>query len=285
VANPTDNDLEITHLLQRLASQEPQEAWGEFLTVSSPLIHQVIQAFEREPDLAGDCFLFVCENLCQDGFRRLRRFKAGGSARFSTWLRVVVRNLCLDWHRKEFGRQQIFETIARLSPLDQEVFRLVYHQRLSKEDCHFRLLGHHPGLTLVLIEDCLNRIQQTLTPRQLWLLQARRPRVESLEKGTDEEPGGSIREIIDPSPNPETLAAAKEEQAALYRALGRLHASERLLLKLRYDQELTLSGIARIMSLKDAQTADRRIREILEKLRKHLIYYSGASGKTGAESV
>jgi RNA polymerase sigma factor (sigma-70 family) len=284
VANPTDNDLEITHLLQRLASQEPPEAWGEFLTAYSPLIHQVIQVFERGPDLVGDCFLFVCEKLCHDQFRRLRRFKSDGRARFSTWLRVVVRNLCLDWHRQEFGRQQIFHTIARLTPLDQEVFRRVYIQNLTKEDCYFRLLEHYRELTLSLIEDSLNRIQQALTPRQLWLLQTRRPKAESLEDGTDEHEGSS-RQTTDPGPDPETLAAAKEQQAALESALGQLHASERLLLKLRFDQEMTLLGIARLMELKDAQTADRRIRDVLEKLRKKLLPYAGGSGKMGATSV
>jgi RNA polymerase sigma factor (sigma-70 family) len=286
VANPPDDNQKIAQTLERLASAEPQEPWSQFLEDFSPLILRVIQAFEREPDSAGDCFLFVCEKLSQDQFRRLRRFKPEGSARFSTWLQVVVRNLCRDWHRKEFGRLQIFQTIARLAPLDQEVFRSVYHQNLTKEDCYFRLLERHPGLTLSLFEESLIRIQRALTPRQLWLLQARRPRVGSLENATDDdEQGTSSPRIADPNPDPEALSAMKEQQAALERALGRLEASERLLLELRFDQGMTLRGIARLMDLKDAQTADRRIRDILEKLRRMLNLTYGARGKTGAPSV
>jgi RNA polymerase sigma factor (sigma-70 family) len=285
MVNPSVDDPEITQLLQRLASKEAQEAWDQFLQKYSPLVHQVIQVFERELDSAGDCFLFVCEKLCQNRFRRLLHFNPEGRARFSTWLRVVVRNLCLDWHRKEFGRQQIFQTIARLTPLDQEIFRNVYHKNLTKEDCYFRLLRRYPGLTPNLIDDGLDRIRQALTPRQLWLLQARRPRIEPLEIGTGDEQNVSSRQIADPSPDPETLAAAREKQAALGQALGRLKASERLLLKLRFDQGLKLQEIARLMALNDAQTADRRIRDVLEKLRKQLGPYSYGRGKTGAESV
>jgi RNA polymerase sigma factor (sigma-70 family) len=275
----------MAQVLRRLASQEPQEAWSQFLTNYSPLIQQVIHAFEREPDLAGDCFLFACEKLCQDRFRRLRRFKPGGSARFSTWLRVVVRNLCLDWHRKEFGRQQILQTIARLAPLDQEVFRSVYHQNLSKEECYFRLRGHHPGLTLSLIEDSLNRIQQTLTPRQIWLVRTRRPKVGTLESGTEDDQEASGIQIADPNPDPEALSAAKEQLVALHQALGRLQVAERLLIRFRFEQGLTLQEIARLTDLKDAQTADRRIRDILEKLRKQLNPSFDERGKTGTASV
>ncbi len=34
----------------------------------------------------------------------LRRFRPGGASRFSTWLVVVVRRLCLDHHRQRYGR-------------------------------------------------------------------------------------------------------------------------------------------------------------------------------------
>jgi RNA polymerase sigma factor (sigma-70 family) len=285
VANPHDHSLESTRFLERLASPDPQEAWNQFLTDYSPLIRQVILAFEEDFDLAGDCFLFVCEKLCQEKFRRLRRFKPEGSARFSTWLRVVVRNLYMDWHRKEFGRQQIFQTIRRLIPLDQEVFHAVYHQKLSKEDCYSHLLGRHRGVTLNLIEESLNRIQKALSSRQLWLLQTRRPKFESLENRAVDQQEVSSRQIADPRPDPETLASMNQQQTALERALGGLEAGQRLLLKLRFEQEITLQAIARLMNLKDAQTADRRIREILETLRKQLNLTSEARGKTGATSV
>ena len=110
------DDSQVGQILDGLSSKLPEHAWSEFLQVYAPLILQVIRSFERDIDHSSGCFLFVCEGLSRSRFHRLRRFRLGGSARFSTWLRVVVRNLCLDWHRKEFGRQRIFESMSHLWP-------------------------------------------------------------------------------------------------------------------------------------------------------------------------
>ena len=135
------------------------------------------------------------------------------------------------------------------------------------------------------MDQSLERIQRELTPRQLWLLSSCNPKLESLETESDGDPEVSQRQIADPRPDPETLAALKEQESGLQRALDRLSASERLLLRLRFDQGLTLLEIARLTKLKDAQTVDRRIRDILEKVRRDLESAGGAHGKTESMSV
>ena len=135
------------------------------------------------------------------------------------------------------------------------------------------------------MDQSLERIQRELTPRQLWLLSSCNPKLESLETESDGDPEVSQRQIADPRPDPKTLAALKEQKSGLQRALGRLSASERLLLRLRFDQGLTLLEIARLTELKDAQTVDRRIRDLLEKLRRELELAGGAHGKTESMSV
>src|SRR5205814_9688368 len=107
----------INKILKQLRS-EPEAAWTLFLHEYASLILQVVRHFERNSDQASDCFQFICERLCEDRCRRLRKFKPKGAATFSTWLRAVVRNLCLDWHRKQFGRRRVFRSISRLSDLD-----------------------------------------------------------------------------------------------------------------------------------------------------------------------
>src|SRR5258706_12794353 len=101
-------DEDPGRILRGLTSDEAQSAWSEFLQSYAALIYQVVGFFERDTDHAADCFLFVCEHLSNNRYRRLRAFRVDGPAKFTTWLRAVVRNLCLDWHRKEFGRQRIF---------------------------------------------------------------------------------------------------------------------------------------------------------------------------------
>src|SRR5690348_6219255 len=141
-------DFPIARILERLATPECGQAWAEFLETYSACVLQTVKLFERDADPVADCFLFACEGLSEKGFRRLRSFKPEGSAQFTTWLRVVVRNLCLDWHRKEVGRNRVFQSIAKLGPLDQEIFRCVYEQGLSQDQSLNVLRADRPQLAL-----------------------------------------------------------------------------------------------------------------------------------------
>jgi RNA polymerase sigma factor (sigma-70 family) len=275
----------IAGILARLASREFQEAWAEFLEAYSPLILQMVRNFEREPDAVSDCFLFVCERLCEKSSRRLRAFKPGGAAQFPTWLRVVVRNLCLDWHRQEFGRHRIFQSIARLDKLEQAIFRCIFEQGFTQDECLNFLLADYPHLTMDMLEAGVERVRGALTDRQLWLAGARRHSTVPLESDQEGKPGKSAPEPADPAPTAESLLVANEQRDALEIALGRLSKPEKLLVKLRFDEELTLKDIASLLGLKDAQTADRRLRDVIEQLRRALADTSGASGKTWTASV
>jgi RNA polymerase sigma factor (sigma-70 family) len=278
-------DSGIERLISQLGSREAQAPWTQFLKTYSPIILQVVQLFERDLDSRADCFLFVCEQLSNHQFRRLRRFRPEGKARFETWLRAVVRNLCTDWHRKEFGRHRIFKAVAALSALDQEVFRYVYMLGSSKEECFFHLLASNAHLERAQIEESLERIQGVLTPRQLWLLSTRSSGIEPIERESDDVQAAMQPDIPDTAPDPEASSVLKEQSVALERALASLSKPELLLIRMRYDQGLKLTEIAEILGLKDAQTVDRRIRDVLEKLRKELTPFGGGRGKNGAMSV
>ncbi len=52
--------------------------------------------------------------------------------------------------------------------------------------------------------------------------------------------------------------------------LAGLPPSERLLVRLRYGQDLTLEQVARVAGLGDPQRADRRIRKVLAELRRRM---------------
>jgi RNA polymerase sigma factor (sigma-70 family) len=272
----------IKELLQCLSSRSPQEAWVRFLQAYATLIHQAVRHFEREEDYVSECFLFVCEGLARDGYHRLRRFKPGGPARFSTWLRAVVRNLCLDWHRKEFGRQRIFESMSMsdLSALDQEVFRHLYERDTSQEETFLLLRPRFPGLTRAAIAESAESLIAKLSPRQRWLLSMRQPHVPS-NMASPDEGADALEAIPDQGPSPEFSAILDQMHGRLRRAFWRLPPHERLLLQLRFEQELTLEQVARLAELGDAQRADRRIREVLARLRNDL----DSGGKEKAEKA
>jgi RNA polymerase sigma factor (sigma-70 family) len=262
------NDPRVGGILRQLRSRDPRAAWAGFLDAYSPLLLDVVRFFERDEDAAGDCYLFICEQLCRDRFRRLRRFRTDGPASFTTWLRAVARNLCLDWHRQEFGRHRVFESIARLPALDQEIFKRVFVDGLPADVTQLILEPRFSGLTIGEVRRSIGRIDQSLTPRQRWLLSVRRARGGRSAATVAEDGEEVLERIPGEGPDPESLAVLREERMALHRALASLSSRHRLLIRMRFEQELTLEAIARLLNLDNAQTADRRVRDALGELRK-----------------
>ncbi len=258
----------IERILRDLGSGDPEEAWTEFLRENSSQMLAVIRYFESDPDKASDCFQFVCERFVEHRFRRLRKFKIDGAAKFTTWLRAVVRNLCLDWRRKEFGRQRLFRSVSRLSSFDQEVFRLSYERGNTTEESLLLLASQFPGVTAERLAKSRNRIEKELTANQRWLLASRAAQITPGKSAVEDE--ASAREIPDFQPSPEEQAIQDESRAKLRSLMSGLTAHERLLLRLRFEQELTLEQCAKLVGLGNAQRVDRQLKEILARLRNEM---------------
>lgn len=251
-------------LLRDLYSPNPKDAWAEFLSEYSTVIYQVVRHFEVDPDNTADCFQFVCEQLIDHRSKRLRRFKGVGPATFTTWLRAIVRNLCVDWHRKQFGRLRPFSSVAQLPVFDQQVFRMVYQRAMPPEECMAMLSADFPNTTIQQINESKTRIESVLTSNQRWLLAQR----SASQNGHDEHGEEILLEIRDAHKDPETQAIENERKQKLERALKSLSPNERLLIRLRFEEGVTLDKAAALLGLGNAQRADRQIKEILTRLRK-----------------
>jgi RNA polymerase sigma factor (sigma-70 family) len=89
------------------ANREAEErAWATFVATYTPLLLHTVHRFGHSYDAAMDRYAYVLEQLHRDQFRRLRRFASAGPGRFTTWLVVVARRLCLDYHRRRYGRSR-----------------------------------------------------------------------------------------------------------------------------------------------------------------------------------
>jgi RNA polymerase sigma factor (sigma-70 family) len=51
-----------------------------------------------------DAYAYVLDKLRADDFHKLRTFRPDSRARFSTWLVLVARRICVDWRRERYGR-------------------------------------------------------------------------------------------------------------------------------------------------------------------------------------
>lgn len=261
------SDPGIAGLLKRLQSSDSLSAWQEFLHEYSPVFYQAARAYASSSDVAADCYLYVCEELARHNFRRLLKFKPDGSASFKTWLLVVARNLCLDWHRKRAGRPRPFKSLQSLSDFEFQVYVCRFERRLSSEQTLEHLRSAVPNVELALIESAEQKIERCLNSRQRWILSMRQPESSTTTVLLSEEGEELISQIPDIRADPEMLIADQEQHAQLMKSLSRLQAHERLLVHLRFEQGLSLDEIARIADLGDAQRVHRQIAGVLQRLR------------------
>lgn len=267
--NSTNRNFEkpIAELLNRLGSADAGPAWVEFLDRHSQQIMNTVNQFEYEQDRINECFLFVCEKLHDDGFRRLLKFNTRGTAKFRTWLGTVVFNLCVDWHRKEFGRVTLLPAISALPAFDRSVYRLVIEQGMNKETSFQTLRADFPDLTRKLVAVSLSRIYSLLTPRQRWQISVRNRGRKQTRGGPDQ---GRVERLPDPGSSPEAQAQKQQELENLQNALAHLPADQRLLLRLRYQEGLSLKKIAQLKKLGDTNRAWRHIQGAINALFDHI---------------
>jgi RNA polymerase sigma factor (sigma-70 family) len=103
--HPRSPPTQLRQLLEAADGPDQERAWSEFLIAYSRLILYVARQIPRDHDVVMDRYAFVVERLREQSCRRLRTFAADGRGKFTTWLMVVVRRLCLDHDRLKFGRR------------------------------------------------------------------------------------------------------------------------------------------------------------------------------------
>jgi RNA polymerase sigma factor (sigma-70 family) len=226
----------------------------------------VIRRHDADDERARECFAHVCGALSDDGFRRLLSFRPDGPARFKTWLMAVVSNLCVDWRRRQQGRIRPIPSVLHLPELDQQVYHCIYVRRMSRAQCLQALVPRFPQLTEATVSEINARLFALLTPRQRWQLSARTPALQPVTCGVWPEDDDPAWQVAEPGPGPDDLAEESQERRQLQDALARLPAEQRLLLRLRYERNLTLTEVARLTSQSDPFRANRRIQSALKAL-------------------
>jgi RNA polymerase sigma factor (sigma-70 family) len=201
---------ELSRLLDASPTQRDR-AWESFLASYHRILLHVAHRFSKDHDAAMDAFAWMLDRLRDEDFRRLRGFTADGRSEFTTWLVVVARRLCLDWHRAKYGRDR--STIA--SPAGDE------------RDTRRRLVD--------LVGEAID-----------------------------------ATEIEGSDAAPDAVLQAGELAEALHRAITELEPSDRLLIKLRFDDGLSASDIADVLRLPTPFHVYRRITHVLDALRRAL---------------
>lgn len=185
-------------------------AWAAFVAAHSRLLLHTARSLNHDYDAAMDGYAHVLEALRSDNYRRLRAYSADGRGKFSTWLVVVVRRLCLDFRRHKYGR------------------------------------ARDPSA-----EGIANRA-------------ARRRLVDLITDETE------IATLARDEADPATQLQDRERSAALGATLDGLSPRDRLLLTLRFEDDLSAREIAQVVGMPSQFHVYRRLNQLLTRLREQM---------------
>lgn len=204
----------------------------------------------REAEL-DDLESMVKLSIMTNGYRVLARFQGRCSLR--TYLRTVVMRLVLDARRKEFGKWRASARARRHGPLAMTLERLIHQQGRSRDEAIQEVVSNHPAATT---RQALDQLVSCLP--------ARRPRWSAVADP------GDLADFRSPDETPEDClqraGGVALAQRAIEGSLGGLSDSDLLLLRLRFEDELTIADIARILGLK-AKHLYRRMESMLSELK------------------
>ncbi len=258
-----------------LFESEPDRAWRLFLDRHADTILTRLRRSGFDYDQAMDRFVYVCEKLCADSFRRLRAVRyAGDHGDLTPWLGQVVDRMAVSWAWSQEGRRRLLRPIERLSSRDQQIFQLHFWRGLAPGEIYAALRGQ--GDTRVKVSDVLEgleRIFARLSQKKLWRLLSNLARRRPALSLSAEEPDEIPWELAASEPSPEEALLAREASAALERAFAGLGTREQLALRLRFEEELDTAQIARVLALPRREARAllaRALRALRECLRKEL---------------
>jgi len=203
----------------------------DFLLENLPLIQQIVSAVCRRRGMDREATEeFAAEvrlRLVRDDYAIIRRF--AGRSSFKTYMTSVVTRLLLDYRNHLWGKWHASSEAVRLGDMAVEIEQLLHRDDHSADEVRVLLAPKYPELTLAEIE----RIAVRLPPR------TRRKRVEIEEARFVAENGhaGSA----------ERSETATRVSRIVNAYIDTLAEDEQLVLKLRFDSDMTVAQIARAL--------------------------------------
>jgi RNA polymerase sigma factor (sigma-70 family) len=206
---------ELFRLVTVAEAPAREAAWDAFVSANTRLLLHVAWSLGGDHDAVMDRYTYVLEQLRHDDYRRLRTYVADGRSKFSTWLTIVARRACLDYHRQRYGRTRGSADSA--SAVERGARR---------------------------------RLADLITERvDIW------------------DPSDLVARA--PS-DPESDLRTAELHGAVEHSLDLLEPADQLLLRLRFDDDLSAREIATVMGLANPFVVYRRLTSILDSLRRSL---------------
>ena len=232
------------------------ELEGRFLG-SLPEIERMVRFVARRhrlspaeaDDFAGDVRLALIEN----DYEVLARFQGHSSLR--TYLMTVIQRLFLDHRRKSWGKWRPSAEAQRRGPIALRLEMLLYRDGLSFDEAVETL---RTNFTATETRAELSELAHALPARP-----RRRP---ENEEALATVPAG---EWASPQVQVEGAVTAARTQALIAEVMAALPPADRVVLRLRFEDGLSVADIARVLTL-DQRQLYRRIEALLASFRRSL---------------
>lgn len=236
---------------------QPERAWDRFLERYRRLIFATIRHYVQDYDDVMDVFAHVCEALHADDLARLRSYTAQReqSARFSTWLVAVIRNLVIDWFRRRDGRRRLSVAVEQLPQRQRDIFEEIAHRRRTHVEAFEVLRARGEALTYAEFCREVSALYRSLAAGR----RGRLPR---------ELIGMAEQEL--PEPSHADAAVEADRAGRLGEVLATLDTAERAAIRLYIVEGLPASEVARLVGWATAKTVYNRVYRALATVRERL---------------
>ncbi len=242
-----------------IAIEPPTGAGRAMFEEHYELIHKTIYGVARrkrlDPESVEEFSGFAFVKILDDDAAVLRNFE--GRSTLKTYLVTVVQRLYLDFQIHRYGKWRPSRRALRLGPLAIELDRLLHRDGKSLYEAadwlRERGFGDHSRESLAALA--------RLIPNQ-----RRRPRMEQLDRAEEVACDGGVEERLLAR---DRHRAAARIGTALSEALAALPDEDRLMLRLRFEEELTVRAIAAQFGV-EARQLYSRFERLLASLRRTL---------------
>jgi RNA polymerase sigma factor (sigma-70 family) len=203
----------VTLLLAASNDVDRARAWQRFVAEYTRLLVHTARSVFATHDEAMDAYAFLLEQLSTHDYRQLRKYAEDGRSKFTTWLVVVARRICLDHYRLRYGRRRDGEDDETQTARD-------FRRRLQA------FVSEDVDTTTVIDTD---------------------------------------------APNAEDWVRANELSSALRAALETLTPNDRLIVKLRFEDDMSAQQIANLLGIPSPFHVYRKLNAITTALRTRLL--------------
>ena len=228
------------------------------LSITDEVIKKYCTRHHIVGDEADECNSYVYEKIIENDYQKIREFK--GKSSYKTYITVVISRILIDRMRSS-GRWRSSQKALKIGKEAVILEELVFRKKYSFEQAYNTLTTNHN----ISIER--EKAYEIITLLQRKRLTSALPRDVEL---TDDVSDKKVTLPDEAAINKETSKIKGQLDDIVSKMRNLLSNEERLLLRMRFEDNFKISEIARVLK-KDRDDIDRKLKAILTKFKEEIV--------------